>query len=163
MSKSAIWGAHYDDRRKLRFLKYLAMSSHVTASAKRANISPSTLYHWRSRDPEFRLRWMDALAAGYELLEMELLDRARNGVDRHIFHAGSKVATVREYKDGLGVKLLLAHKQMVALTRAAQEISSPEQVRASLDQKLGDMRMKLMRRRALAEARSERATLSRDE
>ncbi|WP_417621145.1 hypothetical protein [Parasphingorhabdus sp.] len=140
-----------DDRRKLRFLKCLATSSHVSASAEAAHISLSTLYHWRTRDPEFRRRWMQALAAGYEMLEMELLDRARNGVKKHIFRNGEPVATVREHNDGIAVKLLLAHKQMVALTRAAEEEMSAEQVRASLDRKLGNMRAKLLRRRALAE------------
>mgnify|MGYP003628460064 CR=1 FL=1 len=153
----------YDDKRKLRFLKNLSTSSHVTSSAKAANVSLSTIYSWRKRDPEFHNQWMQALAAGYELLEMELLDRARNGTERHIFHAGKRVATVREVNDGLGVKLLLAHKQMVALTRAAEDNISPEQVRASLDRKLGDMRAKLLRRRALAEGQANPFTTATDE
>lgn len=153
----------YDDRRKLKFLKNLSISSHVTASAKAAGVSLSTVYLWRNRDPEFHSRWADALAAGYELLEIELLDRARNGSERHIFHAGERVATVRDFNDGLGVKLLLAHKHMVALTRAVEDEFSPEQVRASLDRKLGDMRAKLLRRRALADGQAKPPTSDNDE
>ncbi len=150
MPKSEATGL-YDDKRKLKFLKNLSISSHVTASAKAAGVSLSTVYLWRNRDPEFQCRWAEALAAGYELLEIELLDRARNGSERHIFHAGERVATVRHFNDGLGVKLLLAHKQMVAMTRAIEDDVSPEQVRVNLDRKLGDMRAKLLRRRAIAD------------
>lgn len=162
MSKSAVRG-YYDDKRKLKFLKYLTNSSHVAASAKAAGVSVSTVYLWRSRDPDFYKYWMQALAVGYELLEMELLDRARNGTEKHIFHAGKKVATVKEFNDGLGVKLLLAHKQMVALTRTLEDNISPEQVRASLDRKLGDMRAKLLRRRALADGQGKPSTSANDD
>tara|TARA_R110001599_G_scaffold26856_6_gene94739 strand:- start:3001 stop:3138 length:138 start_codon:yes stop_codon:yes gene_type:complete len=34
----------YDDKRKLKFLKNLSISSHVTASAKAAGVSLSTVY-----------------------------------------------------------------------------------------------------------------------
>ena len=161
MAKSKVGGV-YDNRRKLKFLKNLATSSHVANSAKAAGVAVSTVYNWRDRDPEFLREWMRALAAGYELLEMDLLDRARNGVEKPVFHDGKEVATVTEYNDGLGIKLLQAHKQMVALTRAIEDDISPEQVRASLDRKLGDMRAKLLRRRALADGRTKRPTSDND-
>ena len=162
MPKSEIKGV-YDDRRKLKFLKELAISSHVANSAKAAGVAVSTVYLWRQRDPDFNKLWMRSLAAGYELLEMELLDRARNGVDRPVFHAGKRVATVRHFNDGLGLKLLLAHQQMVALTRAAQDDISPAQVRASLDRKLSEMRAKLLRREALANGQASRSGSAHDE
>lgn len=162
MAKSKVGGV-YDDRRKVKFLKNLATSSHVSASAKAAGVAVSTVYNWRERDPEFLREWMRALAAGYELLEMDLLDRARNGVEKPVFHDGKQVATIKQYNDGIGVKLLLAHKQMVALTRAIEDDISPEQVRVDLDRKLGDMRTKLLRRRALAEGEGKAPTSDNDE
>ena len=145
MAKSEIRGL-FDDRRKLKFLKELAISSHVAHSAAAANVAVSTVYLWRERDPDFFRAWMRSLAAGYELLEMDMLERARNGVEKPVFHDGKEVATVRHYNDGVGIKLLLAHKQMVALIRAAEEDINPEQVRADLDRKLADMRTKLLGR-----------------
>lgn len=153
----------YDNRRKLKFLKNLATSSHVANSAKAAGVSVSTVYHWRQRDPLFFREWMRSLAAGYELLEMDLLDRARNGVEKPVFYEGKQVATVTHYHDGIGVKLLLAHKQMVALTRAIEDDISPEQVRVNLDRKLGDIRTKLLRRRALADGKGKPPTSDHDE
>ena len=162
MPKSEVRGC-YDNRRKLKFLKELAISSHVANSAKAAGVAVSTVYSWRERDPEFFRQWMRSLAAGYELLEMDLLDRARKGVEKPVFHEGEQIATVTQYNDGIGVKLLLAHKEMVALTRAIEEDISPEQVRIDLDRKLGDMRMKLLRRRALAEGEGKQPTSDDDE
>jgi len=162
MAQSKVGGV-YDDRRKVKFLKNLATSSHVSASAAAAGVAVSTVYNWRERNPEFLHAWMRALAAGYELLEMDLLDRARNGVEKPVFHDGEQVATVTQYNDGIGLKLLLAHKQMVALTRAMEDDINPEQMRIDLDRKLGDMRMKLLRRRALAEGEGKQPTSDDDE
>jgi len=162
MAKSKAGGV-YDDRRKVRFLRNLAISSHVANSAAAAGVAVSTVYNWRERDPEFFRAWMRSLSAGYELLEMDLLDRARNGVEKAVFHEGKQVATVRQFHDGIGVKLLLAHKQMVALVRAAEGQINPEEVRASLDRKLSDMREKLLRGRALADGRAKPSASSDDD
>jgi len=162
MAKSKVGGI-CDDRRKMKFLKNLATSSHVTNSATAAGVAVSTVYSWRERDPEFFREWMRALAAGYELLEMDLLDRARNGVEKPIFHEGKQVATVKQYNDAISVKLLLAHKELVALTRAMEGQINPEEVRASLDRKLADMREKLLNGRALTDERAKRSASGDDD
>lgn len=153
MAKSKTGGI-CDDRRKVKFLRNLAISSHVANSAAAASVAVSTVYSWRERDPEFFRAWLQSLAAGYEMLEMDLLDRARNGVEKPVFHEGKQVATVRQFHDGIGVKLLLAHKQMVALARAVEGHINPEEVRANLDRKLADMREKLLKSRALTDERA---------
>lgn len=137
-----------DIKRKKKFLKHLAISSHVTQSARAANIPLSTLYLWRDRDAEFLDDWLIALAAGYELLEMELLHRARNGVEKPVFRNGEKVATVKEYDNGLAFRLLMAHKDMVARTRAARAENTDKtgQLRQTLDQKINQMRERLQNR-----------------
>jgi ribosomal protein L16 Arg81 hydroxylase len=142
-----------DNRRKKKFLKHLAMSSHVTQSAKAANIPLSTLYLWRDRDAKFLDDWLNALAAGYELLEMELLHRARNGVEKPVFRNGEKVATVKEYDNGLAFRLLMAHKDMVARTRAARAENTDRatQLRQTLDQKINQMRERLQNREGLSQ------------
>lgn len=145
MSKSEIREL-YDDKRKLNFLKQLSMTSNVAGSAKVAGIAVSTVYYWREQDPEFYDQWMMALAAGYELLEMEMLDRARNGTPRDIYYHGKRKATVRDYNDAMALRLLTTHKEMVARARAertaTQEGSSA--IRLKLDQRLADMRKRLL-------------------
>lgn len=144
MSKNQVQ-QNRDIKRKKKFLQQLAVSSHVAQSAKAANISTSTLYLWREKDSAFREDWLKALAAGYELLEMELLHRARNGVDKPVFHGGKIVATVKDYDNGLAFRLLVAHRNMVAKTRAAAaELTDQRaELRQTLDQKINAMRRRL--------------------
>lgn len=144
MSKNQVQ-QNRDIKRKKKFLQQLAISSHVAQSAKAANIATSTLYLWREKDPAFREDWMQALAAGYELLEMELLHRARNGTDKPVFHGGKIVATVKDYDNGLAFRLLVAHRNMVAKTRAAEaELTDQRtELRQTLDQKINAMRRRL--------------------
>ena len=133
--------------RKKRFLAELARTSHVSRSAARAGVSLSTVYLWRSNDDGFRRRWLRALAAGYELLEMEMLQRARGGIERKIYHRGEPVDTVREYDDTLAFRLLALHKQTAALARAAehQQVQSETDLGSQLDRKLSDMRERWLR------------------
>ena len=58
------------------FLNYLANSCNVTRSARRAGLAYSTLYDMRHRDEAFAARWQAALAAGYDRLEMALVEAA---------------------------------------------------------------------------------------
>ena len=155
MAKSEIRGL-YDDRRKLKFLKELAISSHVANSAAVANVAVSTVYNWRERDPEFLRAWMRSLAVGYELLEMDMLEQP-------VFHDGKEISTVRHYNDGIGVKLLLVHRQTVALIRAMENDISPQEVHASLDRKLADMRARLLKQEALAEKQARSPASDEDE
>jgi hypothetical protein len=131
--------------RKRRFLAELAKTSNVARSAKKAHVGVSTVYDWRAKDPVFRGDWMEALAAGYELLEMEMLQRAREGVDRKIFYGGKEVDTIRHYDNRTALKLLSAHKAMVAITRAAQACLQEEHGNAAdrLDRKLHELRARL--------------------
>ena len=132
-------GDHFAARRAV-FLKELARTSSVKKSADEANIPNSTLYLWRDNDPDFAAAWLKALAAGYELLEMEMLDRARKGVKRTIYYRGEKVATVRDYDHKMALQLLRMHRESVALVRAAQAQQAAEAqaepVRDTLDEKL---------------------------
>jgi hypothetical protein len=61
------------------FLDKLAETSNVTAAAAAAKIVTSTAYDAKRTKPEFNRKWQRALCEGYELLEMELLNRLRTG------------------------------------------------------------------------------------
>jgi len=141
----------YVNRKKKKFLSELAASSHVSASAKAAKIPVSTVYYWRDTDPEFCAAWLKALAAGYEMLEMTLLEQAREGVDKNIYFGGKHVDTVKEFNHNMALKILAAHKEMVGMTRAVQaEIGDGgSDIRIRLDQKLNDMRGRLKAKRAI--------------
>ncbi|QTD57567.1 hypothetical protein [Parasphingorhabdus cellanae] len=131
--------------KKRAFLEHLAITSSIKQSADVADIANSTLYLWRDTDPDFAAAWLKALAAGYELLEMEMLERARHGVERKIYYHGKHVATVRDYDHKTGLQLLRLHKESVALVRAARAelAAEPEPVRDTLDEKLKKINVRL--------------------
>lgn len=147
------------------FLEHLAISSSIKQSAEVADVGNSTLYYWRQNDPDFAAAWLKALAAGYELLEMEMLERARRGVERKIFYHGELVETVRDYDPKAAMQLLRLHKETVALVRAAQAelAAEPEPVRDTLDEKLKQVNIRLRafqaekRRKRLAGSENEAA------
>ncbi|MEP2102842.1 MAG: hypothetical protein ABJP02_18240 [Parasphingorhabdus sp.] len=149
-------GNHKVTRQKV-FLEQLAMTSSVKQSAEIANIANSTLYSWKENDADFAAAWLKALAAGYELLEMEMLERARKGVERKIFYRGKQVDTVRDYDHRAALQLLRLHKETVALVRAAQAemAAEPEPVRDTLDEKLKKINVRL--RKFQAEKRRKQA------
>lgn len=103
------------------FLAALAETCNVSLSAREAKRSPRTFYALRRRDPGFRAAWLEALSAGYDHLEMELLHRARFGTPRDVFHQGRKTGTTRTFNDGAALRLLHFHRKTVQPLRAADQ------------------------------------------
>lgn len=58
------------------FLAELARTCNVSHSAQSIGLSESGAYGARNRLPAFREAWAEALKAGYQTLEMKLLERA---------------------------------------------------------------------------------------
>jgi len=110
------------------FLETLAETSNVRESARRHGLNSTTLYRRRRKDADFQRRWSEALAEGYEELEMEMLARARFGV--------IKTADSPAYNDQVSLRLLIAHRDTVAQQRALQTGLSVEELRDRIDEKI---------------------------
>ncbi len=137
--------ADHNAAKRAAFLEHLSITSSVKESMTVAGIPSSTLYEWKQKDPDFEVAWMKALAEGYALLEMEMLERARAGVERKIFYHGEHRETVRDYDHKTALALLRMHKESVAMVRAAQAelAAEPEPVRDTLDDKLKKISFRL--------------------
>ena len=122
-----------------RFLAELATTSNVKASARKAGVSPSTVYDARRANPEFTRKWREALCEGYEHLEMELLQRLRAG---EIKPASGAKKGVRVWDNAIAFRQLTMHKETVARQRAIRENEDTEAVLASIDAKLEGMRQR---------------------
>lgn len=120
-----------------RFLATLASTSNVTASAKAAGVATATAYEARRLKPEFNRAWQQALFEGYEHLEMELLGRLRAG---EIKPATSAKRGVRQFDNGAALRLLFAHRESAAMTRAIRDNEDADAILASIDAKLDRMR-----------------------
>ena len=121
------------------FLAHLASTSNVSAAARKADVSLSTVYEARRINGEFNRRWQQALLEGYEHLEMELLSRLRTGELKP--SAGARRG-VRMYDNATAFRLLSAHREAVARQRAIQDHDDAEAVLASIDAKLDRMRQR---------------------
>jgi hypothetical protein len=126
------------------FLDHLAESSNVTESAAKAGISPSRAYKVRREEPEFARLWLAALWEGYTHLEMEVVRRLR--------HGDHSTADSGRYDFANAVRLLAAHRETASQAMAQQRNVSAAEVRASIDRKVEEIRLRVQNERRRAEA-----------
>lgn len=88
------------------FLKHLAETGNVGASAKHANVARHTAYDHKYDDKDFAEKWKQALREAGDVLEAEAWRRGVKGVSKPVFHAGKVVGEVQEYSDTLLIFLL---------------------------------------------------------
>jgi hypothetical protein len=130
------------------FLSELAVTSNVSAAARKAKIRTSAAYDTRRANPEFARKWQEALCEGYDHLELELLHRLRTG---EVKPASGARRGVRSFDNGTAFRLLTVHREAVSKQRAINENQSAAEIILSINAKLSAMRQ----RRLAAAARSE--------
>ena len=129
---------------RILFLDHLAESSNVSESAARAGISVSRAYKVRREEPEFARLWQAALWEGYTHLEMEVVRRLRQG-DHSTLDSG-------RYDFANAIRLLAAHRETASQAMAQQRNVSAAEVRASIDRKVEEIRLRLKHERARADS-----------
>lgn len=135
----------------VKFLAALAETSNVTAASAVAGIHPSRAYKLRRSDSDFGRAWRTALLEGYENLELEVLHRLRFGE--------SKDVDVK-FDNANALRLLGLHRETVAQERAMRENEELSSVRASLQNKLKQLREEIIARRAKASSTSPQDVLT---
>lgn len=115
-----------------RFLAELGETSNVAAAAAVADIAVSKVYRLRRTDPDFARQWYEALAEGYDNLEMELLAHLRGG-ETGEGADGPK----RKFDTATALRCLTAHRENVAREKGrrtlAQEAVTIEAINAKID------------------------------
>jgi hypothetical protein len=119
------------------FLAALAETSNVSAAARLAGASTAQVYEARRTDSDFAKQWRRALCEGYDLLEIELLQRLRSGIDAE-GEDGKRAK--RAFDNATALRLLAAHRDTVARERAVREEENADAILASLNTKLERMR-----------------------
>ena len=67
--------------KRARFCAILTDGSSVTAAARAIDVSRTSLYELRERDPEFAAMWDEAVEQGSDTLEDEAVKRAKDHSD----------------------------------------------------------------------------------
>jgi hypothetical protein len=122
------------------FIEHLGMSSNVTASAKMAGISSTSIYRERARNEKFRKAWHRALCEGYARLEADLLAEALIGVSAKTSDITLKS---RAQKYRLGLTLLSAHRASVRGGDTAPVTARTTTVRQRLELRFATMRERM--------------------
>lgn len=120
------------------FLVQLAQTSNVAGAARAAGVDSSTVYKTRRTRPEFNRAWQEALAEGYDNLEMDLVRRLRTGE----LTGGGPAKSRRKYDNAIAFRLLAAHRESVGRQRALQANEDEDAIIASIDAKLEQMRQR---------------------
>lgn len=128
------------------FLDSLAETSNVSEAARRAGINPARAYKVRREEADFARSWMRALWEGYVHLEFEVLRRLREG--------DLQTAAGEKYDFANAIRLLTAHRDNAARVQAEQRNVSAAEIRASIDRKVEEIRMKVLKEKAAKEDRA---------
>ena len=75
-------GQGWSKEKQAEFLSVLAETCNVTRACEQAGVSSGHAYRKRKADAAFRAGWMEAVGVAYQRLELVLLDRAFNGVEK---------------------------------------------------------------------------------
>ena len=123
------------------FLVELKNTCNITRSARNVGHSRRTMYNYKEKDERFAKAWDDALEEGIDNLEYLAQERAFGGIERGIYYQGKKIATEREYSDGLVKFLLRAHKpkrygndQGLPLVAVGGVLVVPESAKLSIEE-----------------------------
>jgi hypothetical protein len=117
----------FDQAARKTFIAHLAQSANVTASAKLVDVTTSTVYRERLKNPDFRDQWHQALCEGYIRLETELLGEA---LTKPSANTSATTLKSREQKYRLGTTLLKAHAASVRAEPSVAATSSYEKAGA---------------------------------
>jgi hypothetical protein len=97
---------YWSRAKRAAFLDHLAGSCNVRESAAAAGVTPVSIYELRRKDARFAAEWHEALLAGYQLLETELVGYALAGGNAAQEIAGA----TRRIDVDIALKLLGQHR-----------------------------------------------------
>ncbi len=92
------------------FLKALAYTGNVSASAELVGITRQAFYQLKQEDLNFEIAWNHAMEVATDELELEARRRGLEGWDEPVYQGGEKVGCKRKYSDALLTTLLAAHR-----------------------------------------------------
>jgi len=118
------------------FLNILVETCNVTLACRESGVAMTTAYNRRKSDAAFRAQWLEAIGIAYQRLELELLDRAFNGLDKLVTKRDGSSERIREYSNQLGLQLLKMHRDEAVAASAELPPGEIAEIRAKLVQKL---------------------------
>lgn len=133
-------GRDWSKAKQAKFLSVLAETCNVTRACEEAGISNSAAYCRRKSDAAFRAGWLDAIGAGYQKLELVLLERALNGTEKVVIKTDGREERMREYPNAIALTLLRMHRDTASEAEAEVAVEDIAEIRERLLEKLQRLR-----------------------
>lgn len=145
--------------RQRAFLRALTETGKVEEACAQIGVSDQAAYHHRRCYPSFAKAWDRALTHAAVDLEQIALERAIDGIEEPVFHAGKQVGTRRRYSDPLMRKMIDVRARKAAEEAEAKKIrdglyiprATEDETNAAIFKKL-DAIERRQRKRAAEEA-----------
>ena len=125
------------------YVNALAETCNFTRAAEAAGVSTSSAWKRRKTNAAFRASCREAVAAGYQRLELALLDRALNGSEKIVTRKDGSEERVREYPNAVALTLLRLHRETAAEVENEPEPTDIAEVRERLFDKLQRLRKRI--------------------
>lgn len=122
------------------FLNALGDTCNVSEACRQSGVSSTAAYRRRKSDAAFRAGWLEAIAAAYQQLELVLLDRAFNGVEKVITRRDGSEERMVEYSNQLGLTLLKMHRDTAVEASTDFQPDQIEELKERLFSKLQRMK-----------------------
>ena len=119
-----------------RFLTVLGQTCNVSEACRRSRVPMTVAYRRRKMDAGFRAAWAEAIAVAYSRLEMILLERAFNGVEKVIRRRDGSEERMVEYSDRLALHLLKMHRETAIEAETEMAGEDAGEIRERLVRKL---------------------------
>lgn len=136
----------FDADKQARFFAELAATCNVTLSARRAKVSPATLYSHRMNDAAFRARWAAALAEAYRNLELMMLERTMKGTVKTVTKADGSIDKTHEFPNAIALTLLRLHRDGAAEAESEPTEEDAEELRARIARRIDRLRDRMIER-----------------
>ena len=114
---------------------------------------PPFLSARRRTDPTFAQRWFEALAEGYDRLEMDLLERLRTGRMEDVDADGNR----RKFDASAAFRCIAAHRETVAREKGRRKLSDEIVTIRAINDRIDAMRRK--EEAALSQAIADRGVI----
>lgn len=140
----------WTDAKQRDFLTSLSETCNVSRACEEAGVSVSSAYKRRKTNAAFRAGWLEAIGTAYHRLELVLLDRAFNGVEKMVKRRDGSEERMQEYSNQLGLTLLKMHRDTAAEAAPENKPENIDEIRERLFNKLERLRVREERGRGAA-------------
>jgi len=139
--------------RQRAFLRALSETGDVREACRKVQVSNNAAYKMREKYPTFATAWDRALAQSVATLEQAAFERAVDGVEEEVWHAGKRVGTRVRRSDALLGRMLArqdkkADGEAKAVAAAPRPYATKEETDAAILRKLEAIETRMVREAA---------------